>query len=126
MNTAVKMDELIKRLFHLSKKPLLNLLNALYNDNIEESAGVEYGSAEFVHENLVKSIADLFINVYSRRAAYRYHIEFQTTHDKNIVIRMFRYGFEKAKEVVNYPSLCYAQEGASKSISKVTELPGSS
>ena len=26
---------------------------------------------------------------------------------------------------VNYPSLCYAQEGASKSISKVTELPGS-
>jgi len=28
-------------------------------------------------------------------------------------------------EMVNYPSLCHAQEGASKSISKVTELPGS-
>jgi len=105
MNTAIKMDELIKRLFHLSKKPLLNLLNALYNDNIEETAGVEYGSAEFVHDNLVKSMADMFVNVYSRRAVYRYHIEFQTTHDKNIVIRMFRYGFEKAKEVLNLSDL---------------------
>ncbi|HCJ79460.1 MAG TPA: hypothetical protein DHV84_05665 [Desulfotomaculum sp.] len=56
MNTAIKMDELIKRLFHLSKKPLLNLLNALYNDNIKETTGVEYGGAEFVHDNLVKSM----------------------------------------------------------------------
>ena len=47
---------------------MLNLLNALYNDNIEETAGVEYGSAEFVYDNLVKSMADMFVNVYSRRA----------------------------------------------------------
>jgi hypothetical protein len=108
MNTespAIKMDEMIKRLFHLSKKPLLNLLNALYDDNLEETAGVEYGSTEFIYDNLVKSMADLFINVYSRRAVYRYHIEFQTTHDKNIVIRMFRYGFEKAKELLDLSDL---------------------
>ena len=42
--TGIKMGEMIKRLFHLSKKPLINLLNALYDDNLEETAGVEYGS----------------------------------------------------------------------------------
>ncbi|HAG09141.1 MAG TPA: hypothetical protein DCK87_06255 [Desulfotomaculum sp.] len=58
--TAIKMDELIKRLFHLSKKPLLNLLNALYDDNLAETAQVSYGSTEFIRDDLVKSTADLF------------------------------------------------------------------
>ena len=108
--TGIKMDEMIKRLFHLSKKPLINLLNALYDDNLEKTAGVEYGNTEFIHEDLVKSMADLFINVYSHRTVYRYHIEFQTTHDKNIVIRMFRYGFEKAKELLDLSDLSKAVE----------------
>ncbi|HHW44455.1 hypothetical protein GFC01_02445 [Desulfofundulus thermobenzoicus] len=51
--TAIKMDELIKRLFHLSKKPLLHMLNALYNDHLSETAAVSYGSTEFIQDDLV-------------------------------------------------------------------------
>ncbi len=103
--TAIKMDELIKRLFHLSKKPLLNVLNALYDDNLPETAKVSYGSTEFIRDDLVKSTADMFIEVASGKTIYRYHIEFQTTYDKNIIIRMFRYGFEKAKELLDLADL---------------------
>ena len=105
MNTAIKMDELIKRLFHLSKKPLLNILNALYDDNFAETVKVSYGSTEFIRDDLVKSTADMFIEVASGKTIYRYHLEFQTTYDKNIVIRMFRYGFEKAKELLDLSDL---------------------
>ncbi|MDI6602228.1 MAG: hypothetical protein QME46_10720, partial [Thermoanaerobacteraceae bacterium] len=41
----------------------------------------------------------LFINVYTKEHVYRYHVEFQTLNDTSMVIRMFRYGFEKAKEI---------------------------
>ncbi|MCL6479893.1 MAG: DUF4351 domain-containing protein, partial [Peptococcaceae bacterium] len=102
---AIKMDELIKRLFNLSKKPLLNVLNALYGDDLEETAIVSYGSTEFIRDDLVKSTADMIIEVSTGRNIYRYHIEFQTTYDKNIVIRMFRYGFEKAKELLDLSGL---------------------
>ena len=94
-----------KRLFHLSKKPLLNVLNALYDDNLPETAKVSYGSTEFIRDDLVKSTADMFIEVASGKTIYRYHIEFQTTYDKNIIIRMFRYGFEKAKELLDLADL---------------------
>lgn len=105
MNTAIKMDALIKRLFHLSKKPLLNILSALYDDNFTETVKVSYGSTEFIRDDLVKSTADMFIEVASGKTIYRYHLEFQTTYDKNIVIRMFRYGFEKAKELLDLSDL---------------------
>ncbi|HHW44106.1 DUF4351 domain-containing protein [Desulfofundulus thermobenzoicus] len=103
--TAIKMDELIKRLFHLSKKPLLHVLNALYDDHLAETAEVSYGSTEFIRDDLVKSTADMMVEVLSGRTIYRYHIEFQTTYDKNIVIRMFRYGFAKAKELLDLSDL---------------------
>jgi hypothetical protein len=99
------MDELIKRLFHLSKKPVLNVLNALYDDNLAETSQVSYGSTEFIRDDLVKSTADMFIEVTAGKTIYRYHIEFQAAYDNNIVIRMFRYGFEKAKELLDLSDL---------------------
>ena len=105
MNTAIKMDELIKRLFHLSKKPLFNILSALYDDKFAETAKVSCGSTEFIRDDLVKSTADMFIEVASGKTIYRYHLEFQTTYDKNIVVRMFRYGFENAKELLDLSDL---------------------
>ena len=39
---------------------MLNLLNALYDDNLAETAQVSYGSTEFIRDDLVKSTADLF------------------------------------------------------------------
>ena len=102
---AIKMDELIKKLFHLSKRPLLNILNALYSDDLAETATVSYGNTEFIRDDLVKSTADMIVEVSTGRNIYRYHIEFQTTYDKNIVIRMFRYGFEKAKELLDLSDL---------------------
>jgi hypothetical protein len=104
-NPAIKMDELLKRLFHLSKKSLINLLNALYDDHLDETVQVDYGNTEFIQDDLVKSIADTFINISFGKTIYRYHIEFQTTYDQNIVIRMFRYGFEKAKETLDLTDL---------------------
>jgi len=57
------------------------------------------------YDDFVKSIADTFINISFGKTIYRYHIEFQTTYNQNIVIRMFRYGFEKAKETLDLTDL---------------------
>jgi hypothetical protein len=44
-------------------------------------------------------VGDLFLKLDTRRGLFQYHVEFQTLNDQSMVIRMFRYGFEKALEL---------------------------
>ncbi|TZE80254.1 hypothetical protein [Calorimonas adulescens] len=90
----------MKVLFKLSKKVTINLLNALFDEKfVSNEVTIEYSNSEFIDDDYERIIGDLFINVYTKDHVYRYHIEFQTLNDASMVIRMFRYGFEKAKEI---------------------------
>ena len=47
----------------------------------------------------VLTIQDLFLKISNDNKPYHYHIELQTKNDKTMIIRMFEYGFTKAKEL---------------------------
>ena len=96
----VKLDQIMKVLFKLSKKVMVNLLNGLFNENFNsDKVTIDYGNPEFITDDLGRIVGDLFITIRQKNYFYRYHIEFQTANDQTMVIRMFRYGFEKALEI---------------------------
>lgn len=97
----IKLDQMMKIMFKLSKKVTVNLLNALFDEDYDyKKVNISYGNSEFLLDNLKKIQADMFITVQSEKRSVNYHIEFQTQNDKAMAIRMFRYGFEKALELV--------------------------
>jgi hypothetical protein len=92
----------MKVLFKLSKKVIINLMNGLFDENfISDEVTIEYGNSEFIEDNFDRIVGDIFITIRRKNQTYNYHIEFQTTNDNSMVIRMFRYGFEKAHEIYN-------------------------
>ena len=94
-------DTIIKQLFHVSKNALIDLLNAIYQDKISDSAEIDYSNNEFKKSNMDDLRGDLFLNVVDNGRIRRYHIEFQTLNDKTMVLRMFEYGYHKALELVD-------------------------
>ncbi|MDP4180660.1 MAG: hypothetical protein Q8942_06180 [Bacillota bacterium] len=98
----VKLDQLMKVMFKLSKKVTINLLNGLFEENYNpRDVTIQYTNNEFVLDSLEKIYGDMFIRVQSKSKVITYHIEFQTQNDKYMSVRMFRYGFEKATETFN-------------------------
>ena len=96
-----KLDRIMKVLFKLSKKVMLDLINGLFNENfVTEEVKIEYTNSEFIKDNFERIIGDMFINIIQGIKTYYYHIEFQTANDNSMIIRMFQYGFEKACESV--------------------------
>jgi hypothetical protein len=99
---SIKLDQIMKVLFKLSKKVMINLMNGLFDENfISDEVTIEYGNSEFIEDNFDRIVGDIFITIRRKNQTYKYHIEFQTTNDNSMVIRMFRYGFEKAHEIYN-------------------------
>jgi hypothetical protein len=98
----IKLDQILKLLFRMSKKVTIDLLNGLFEEEFSsDEVSVEYGNSEFIKDDLDRIIGDVFINIHKGTYLYHYHIEFQTTNDNSMVIRMFQYGFEKALELNN-------------------------
>lgn len=98
----IKLDQLLKVMFKLSKKVTVNLLNGLFDENYNpKNVKVQYTNNEFVLESLEKIYGDMFIKVQSHNKTITYHIEFQTQNDSSMAIRMFRYGFENAVESID-------------------------
>ncbi|TYQ13010.1 UNVERIFIED_CONTAM: hypothetical protein Cloal_4058 [Acetivibrio alkalicellulosi] len=96
----IKLDQLMKIMFKLSKKVTVYLLNALFDENYDyNKVKIYYGNGEFLLDNLKKVHGDMFITVECKERSVNYHIEFQTLNDKTMAIRMFTYGFEKALEL---------------------------
>lgn len=99
--TSLNMDSIMKRLFTLNnKKPIIDFLNSIYGDDIGYDAELYYPNVENLNRNINNGIlsfrADLYIEVTYKDKLYDYAIEFQTRYEKEMAIRIFRYGFDKA------------------------------
>jgi hypothetical protein len=98
----VKMDEILKQLFQVSNNVLVVMLNSLFGKDIDpEKTEVEISNNEFVTEELGLLRGDLFLTLTNSEKKNRFHIEFQTIQDRGMVIRMFEYGFHKARELAS-------------------------
>ncbi|RED84115.1 putative transposase/invertase (TIGR01784 family) [Cohnella phaseoli] len=98
----MKLDQMMSVLFRLSKHLQLQLLNGLFGENFARAdvKSIHYGNAKFDSDDYNRIIGDLFMKLDTIRGVFHYHVEFQTLNNRSMVIRMFRYGFEKALELV--------------------------
>lgn len=104
-STYLELNEIMKSLFVVSKKVLLEMMNALFHENFnEDETEISFESNEFVTDAYDIIRGDLFLRIVQDQKPHHYHIELQTTNDNNMVIRMFEYGFAKAKELKKYQS----------------------
>lgn len=96
----IKLDQIMRVLFGMSKKTMVPLLNGLFDERHEDKdVTIRYGNGKFTDDALGRIEGDLFLTVHSSLGReIVYHIEFQTENDGSMVVRMFRYGFEKALE----------------------------
>jgi len=99
-NEKVKLDEVLKFLFSTSKKVLVNLLNGIFEENYRsDEVRLAVSNNEFVMDTFDTLRGDVFFDILnSESEKISYHLEFQTRNDSTMVIRMFEYGFRKAKE----------------------------
>ena len=96
------MDEILKHLFKVSKEVLVDMLNSLFAKEFDpETTEIEISNSEFVTEELGLLKGDLFLTL-TGSEKNRFHIEFQTVQDRGMVIRMFEYGFHKARELAGF------------------------
>jgi hypothetical protein len=109
--SRLQMDKILKRLFTLKNTiPIIDFLNAAYNDNISYEAKLYYGDKEINNfdkksSRYISFYADMYIKVIDREKIYEYEIEFQTVYENSMAIRMFRYGFERAVKLADYNSI---------------------
>ena len=99
-------DRIFKRIFALSNRAIINLINGLFGTGYPPDSEVFYSNKEFVGRTLKKRFADVFIAINGTS----YHLEAQMTEEKRIVVRVFEYGFYYAMEnmgdqdeVLNFP-----------------------
>lgn len=112
-DNSISLDEVMKSLFSVSKKPLIHLINGLFNedynpDNVEiKPINGEFPKENFDCENNMFNLSiirgDFCIDIVdkSNNSEYKYHVEFQTKNDTTMIIRMFEYGFNHAKQQSN-------------------------
>jgi len=106
--TYLQMDQIMKKLFTINNpRPIIDLLNAIYADNISYDAKLRYNDKEIINKadessKLIRFYADMYITVIDGNNVYEYALEFQTIFDKEIAIRVFRYSFERAVKLADY------------------------
>ncbi|THF82747.1 RpnC/YadD family protein [Cohnella fermenti] len=96
----LKLDQLLRLLFKLSKRSTIDLINGLFGDSFayEDVPSIHYSNVEMIADDLSRLIGDFHVKLVTTKGTYRYHVEFQTLNDQSMAIRMFRYGFEMALE----------------------------
>ena len=99
----IKLDEILKSLFAVSKKVLITMMNSLFKENFDvKMTEITFENNEFVSDDYDIIRGDLFLKISKGNKPYHYHIELQTKNDATMVIRMFEYGFKEAKELTKY------------------------
>ena len=79
------------------------MMNSLFKENFDdEMTEITFENNEFVSDDYDIIRGDLFLKISKGNKPYHYHIELQTKNDSTMVIRMFEYGFKKAKELARY------------------------
>ena len=86
-------DRIFKRIFSLSKKAIIHLINGLFDTYFPPDSNVEYPNKEFVLPNLEQRIADIIVVI---NKIYTFHLEAQMTKEHLIVLRVFEYSFQYA------------------------------
>jgi len=96
----VKLDQVLKFLFSTSNKVLINLLNGVFEENFNvDEVSLTVSNNEFIEDTLDVLRGDMFFKIsHDESKKVSYHLEFQTKNDNTMVVRMFEYGFKKAKE----------------------------
>lgn len=77
----IKLDQIMRVLFKLSRKVTLNMMNQLFGENFDsEQVDIHYENSEFIQDDYERITGDLFITIKHKMdgRTYRYHIEFQT------------------------------------------------
>ena len=96
----VKLDQVLKALFSVSVPVMITMLNSLFHEDYPPGeTELTVTSNEFILDEYDLIRGDLFFKLQALPAGPRhYHIDFQTTYDQAMVIRMFDYGMAKARE----------------------------
>lgn len=83
-------DRIFKRIFNLSDRAIIGLINGLFHENFPPGSSVEYRNSEFITSDMDDRIADIFVTIAGEKT---FHLEAQMTSDSIIILRVFEYGF---------------------------------
>lgn len=96
---CIKLDEILKSLFTVSNKVLINMINTIFHENYSiKDTTITQETPEFtiLQNNVLKS--DLILELKSKKKTQNYHIKFQTKNDKTSIKYMFEYDLLYAKQ----------------------------
>ena len=70
----VKLDEVLKSLFNVSKKVLIEMMNSLFHENYDiDSTEITFENNEFVTDDYDKIRGYLFLKISNDKKPYHYH-----------------------------------------------------
>ena len=84
-------DRIFKRIFSLSDKAVISLINGLFEKDFPLDSAVWYPNREFVLPGLEERLADVIVVI---GGVHAFHLEAQMTKDEMIVLRAFEYSFQ--------------------------------
>ena len=88
-------DRVAKRCLTLSKKAVINFINASFHTDYPTDSKLGYNWTEHTDKDLKRTLADAIITI---NDSFSYQIEFQMNVDGSIVMRAFEYGFHHAQK----------------------------
>ena len=92
----VRLDEIVKLLFEVSKDLLVKTLNALFHEDFDpDNVKVDKTETEYAKNDLEMIRADLFIKI-TEDKPNQFHIEIETVPNDKIAVRTFEYDIMNA------------------------------
>ena len=98
----VKLDQILKLLFKVSNRTLVNTINGLFNENFEPddiTVNVSKTATELIKDTLDVLRADMFLKLVESDKRRHFHIEYQLSPNSPMGLRVFEYGILKALEL---------------------------
>jgi len=98
---SVKLDQILKLLFKVSNKTLVNTINGLFNENFapdDISVSISKTATEIIKNTLDVLRADMFLKTESADNKRHFHIEYELKPNDKMGLRVFEYGILKALE----------------------------
>ena len=94
-------DVTFKELFRLSKRPIIDFINAATNSHYTYNAKVKLENTEFITPFGGLLRPDAIISVEENNTVSYYHFEAQMDYDKTIALRIFHYGLYHSLSELN-------------------------
>ena len=98
----VKLDQILKLLFKVSNRTLVNTINGLFNENFvpdDITVNVSKTATEIIKDTLDVLRADMFLKLDEGDKRRHFHIEYQLDPKSPMGLRVFEYGILKALEL---------------------------